>query len=186
MEFANPVTPIRAMRDVQKVLISAPRLPFTLIDEPDRKFSILLNYWLRKRQSRIAPARADILPEEITSILPNILLIDVVGETRRLRYRLVGTEFVEVYGAEVTGLFVDEVDFDGLRQFIIADYQKVARDHVPSWTSWSFAKGDGRWLEYERLVLPLSSDGVTVDMLLVAIVGGGLSVPDRSRDLDVA
>jgi hypothetical protein len=135
----------------------------------------LYRYWLLKRGERSAPSRADILPEEIRPILPNILLLDIVGDVPRLKYRLVGTEFVQIYGAEVTGKFVDEIDFDGMRELIIADYFKVVKECRPSWTRWDFAKDDGRWLTYERLTLPLSQDGKSVNMLLAGVGGGGLA-----------
>lgn len=135
----------------------------------------LYRYWLSKCAGRRAPARADILPEEIRPILPNILILDIVGDVPRLKYRLVGTEFVHIYGAEVTGKFVDEIDFDGMRELIVADYFKVVKECRPSWTRWSFAKDDGRWLEYERVTLPLSQDGATVNMLLAGVGGGGLA-----------
>jgi hypothetical protein len=131
-------------------------------------------YWRAKCGDRRAPTRAEILPEEIRPILPHILLLDIVGDVPRLKYRLVGTEFVHIYGAEVTGKFVDEIDFDGMNKLIIADYVKVVKECRPSWTSWNFAKDDGRWLEYERLTLPLSQDGQIVNMLLAGVGGGGL------------
>lgn len=134
----------------------------------------LFRYWRSKCVERPAPSRADILPEEIRPILPNILILDIVGDVPRLKYRLVGTEFVTIYGAEITGKFVDEIDFDGMRDLIIADYFKVVKECRPSWTTWDFAKDDGRWLAYERLTLPLSENGETVNMLLAGVAGGGL------------
>lgn len=137
----------------------------------------LYRYWRSKCGERLAPARVDIRPEEILPILPNILLLDIVGDVPRLKYRLVGTEFVHIYGAEITGKFVDEIDFDGMQKMIIADYVKVVKECRPSWTSWDFAKDDGRWLAYERLTLPLSQDGQSVNMLLAGVSGGGLTLP---------
>jgi hypothetical protein len=135
----------------------------------------LYRYWRSQCGDRLAPARTDIRPEEIMPILPLILLLDIVGNAPRLKYRLVGTEFVVMYGAEVTGKFLDEIDLDGMRDLIIADYFKVVKECRPSWTTWDFAKDDGRWLAYERLTLPLSEDGQRVNMLLAGVSGGGLS-----------
>ena len=125
----------------------APQEPEKLERELERsrypRLRELYDYWRRKCAGRRAPARSDILPEEIRPILPHILLLDIVGDTPRLKYRLVGTEFVQIYGAEITGKFVDEIDFDGMSQMIVADYVKVVKDCRPSWTRWSFAKDDG-------------------------------------------
>jgi hypothetical protein len=134
----------------------------------------LYRYWRWKAGDRRAPSRAEIRPEEIVAILPNILLLDIVGSVPRLKYRLVGTEFVHIYGGEITGRFLDEIDFDGMGELIIADYFTVVHECRPTCTSWDFTKDDGRWLKYERLTLPLSEDGQSVNMLLAGVVGGGL------------
>jgi hypothetical protein len=138
------------------------------------KLQVLLAYWSRKKGSRIAPARAEINPEEIVGLLPFVMLIDLVGPEKRLRYRLIGTELDRLFGRSMTGQFLDEVDYNGLQALVVADYTKVALDAEPSWTRWKFLTGQGRLIEYERIALPLSRDGLTVDMLLVGIVGEGL------------
>ena len=35
---------------------------------------------------------------------------------------------------------------------------------------WDYARADGRQVSYERIVLPLMSDGLAVDMLLSGMV----------------
>lgn len=138
------------------------------------KLQVLLSYWSRKKGSRIAPARGELWPEEIVSLLPYVMLIDLVGPEKRLRYRLIGTELDRLFGRSMTGRFLDEMDYNGLQALVVADYAKVAQDAEPSWTRWKFLTGQGRLIEYERVALPLSRDGLTVDMLLVGIVGEGL------------
>lgn len=139
----------------------------------------LQSYWQRKKGARVAPSRADIQPEEIPDILPYVMLIDLVGPSvdpgpRRLKYRLIGTEIDRVFGTGMTGRYLEDCDFDGLRALVVADYMSVVIEAAPSWTHWRFRTGQGRLLEYERLALPLSADGSSVDMLLVGIVGEGL------------
>jgi hypothetical protein len=133
----------------------------------------LYEYWLEKKASRFAPARSDIDPVEILPILPHVIIMDVLGTPPRFRYRLVGTAFVQAYGQEITGKFVDEIDLDGQREFIIADYQKMLREREPSLSRWEYTKTDGRHILYERLLLPLSKDGETIDMLLGAVTAKG-------------
>jgi hypothetical protein len=133
----------------------------------------LYEYWTDKRGARFAPSRADIHPEEMTSILSHILLIDVVGSPPRFRYRLVGTAFIEAYGREITGRFVDEIDLDDQRDFILADYLGVVRTKEPSLSHWRYTKRDGRFVRYSRLLLPLSRDDSEIDMLLGAVTAQG-------------
>ncbi len=136
----------------------------------DARLSRLYEYWLAKKGDRMAPRRADIAPEEIPDLLPWVFIMERVGT--RLRYRLVGEAFREIYGAKLAGMFIDEVDLDHITAAYIGQYQR-AETEGPTVKKWSFTKNDGRHLEYERLIMPLSSDGKTVDMFLGGAVGFG-------------
>ena len=129
------------------------------------------DYWLSKRGERRAPSREDIAPEDIPDILPWVFLMETVGE--RLRYRLVGDGFRQIYGAKLIGAFVDEVDLDHITAAYIGEYAIVARDITPVVRQWKFRKNSGRYLDYERLILPLSRDDKTVDMFLCGAAGFG-------------
>jgi hypothetical protein len=131
----------------------------------------LYAYWEHKRGARFAPSRADIRPEEIRCLLPHLLLLDLVGEPTRFRYRLVGTGVTALYGREVTGIFVDEVDHSDLQWLLEADCITVTTEQRPVLTLWDRTGKDGRSISHERLLLPLSKDGRTVDMLM----GGAIS-----------
>jgi hypothetical protein len=126
----------------------------------------LYQYWLDKRGDRIAPSRAALQPEEITHLLPQIFLIDVVDGPRRFRFRLVGTAIVEVFGDDPTGRFVDELELNLPKEEMLEQYLGALRERCPLWRRWRYTKPDGRLLEYERLILPLSSHGNSIDMLL--------------------
>ena len=123
-------------------------------------------YWLGKKGDRPAPSRTDIRPEELAPLLPNLYLVDVEGT--RFRLRLVGTEIVQEYGAEITGRYLDEIDLDDHKADILHEYLHATRDCAPQFHQWDYEKDDGRQLRYSRLILPLSSDGQTVDKLLCA------------------
>lgn len=137
----------------------------------DSQLRRLYEYWLGKKGDRAAPARADIAPEEIPDLLPWIFLIETVGD--RLRVRLAGSSVTGEYGGQLTGAFVDEVDLDHVTARAIGEYRKSARDFQPIASKWQYQKKDGRHLDYERLILPLSADGRTVDMFLCGAMGHG-------------
>jgi hypothetical protein len=87
----------------------------------------------------------------------------------------VGTAFIEAYGREITGRFVDEIDLDDQRDFILADYLGVVRTKEPSLSHWRYTKRDGRFVRYSRLLLPLSRDDSEIDMLLGAVTAQGFA-----------
>src|SRR5688500_13935566 len=51
----------------------------------------LLAYWNKRRGNRSMPARRDLDPAQIRSLLPNLVLIDVAAGCTDFRFRLLGT-----------------------------------------------------------------------------------------------
>lgn len=126
------------------------------------------DYWTTKRGQRRMPSRRDIDPTEIPRLLSNLMLIDVSRDPFRFGYRLIGTNVVDATGENRTGKCFDAVDFFAANPTVKAEYITVATTGEPFHSFEPFYRPDTR-LEYdvERLLLPLSSDGATVDMLLV-------------------
>jgi len=137
----------------------------------DARLRRLYDYWLVKKGERAVPLRADIAPYEIPDVLPWVFLMEKMDG--RLRYRLVGDAFREIYGARLIGMFLDEIDLDHITAAYIGEYDTAAAGPAAVARQWKFVKNDGRHLEYERLITPLSTDGQAVDMFLCGAVGFG-------------
>lgn len=139
----------------------------------------LYAYWLSKKGSRIAPPRSAIKPSELRSLLPTIALIDVIGDPPRFCFRLFGTSLAAAYGQDLTGKFLDEIDIDHIDIEVLRQAEEVVLKCNVQTGRVLFTKRDGRHIEYERIALPLSNDGRTVNMILVGYVidaaYGGLS-----------
>jgi len=143
------------------------------IDEPeieDPSLRQLFDYWQSKQRGRFAPGRPDIEPEELAFILPFLYLVDVVGPQPRFRFRLVGTGIVSEYGAEITGKFADEIVLNENQASFLVGYQDVASEGKPVSHRGNYTRRSGRRMTYEHLILPLSTDGRTVNMLLAAAI----------------
>jgi hypothetical protein len=127
-------------------------------------------YWLSKKGTRKAPARSAIDPDEMVKLLPSIAMLDVVGDPPRFRFRLFGTRLATAYGQDLTGKFVDEIDVGGrIPPELLARAAKVVRQCcIDVGRSQYTKKSDQRRVEYERILLPLSEDGETVNMILCA------------------
>ena len=131
----------------------------------------LYEYWLEKKGDRVAPSRADISPADIVEVLPWIYLIEIVGE--RLRIRLAGTAVTAEYGSGLTGKYLDEIGLGRAQAPALAEYEKATREIVPVASAWKYTNKEGRELDYERVILPLSADGKTVNMFICGAVGHG-------------
>ena len=130
------------------------------------------SYWDGKRRGRAMPARADIDPLEMKEWLSGTALIDVKRDRTRpdryeLRYRLIGTRPTRLRGQEVTGMRVEIGYFGADLAAALENYRLVIEEKtlVYDWDRTPSADGFAR--EVETLLLPLSSDGHTVDMVLV-------------------
>jgi hypothetical protein len=128
----------------------------------------IYEYWLAKRGARQMPARADIDPLDMPrGLLPGITLVDVVPDERRYVYRLVGTEDVEVRGQDPTGKSVVEGFFGPSLDDVLGSYDRVVSSRAPFLDPTHFKSTNGRYMTEETIFLPLSDDGINVNIILV-------------------
>ncbi len=131
-------------------------------------------YWLRKKGDGAAPPRAAIRPEEMPrQLLPQIAILDVIPPPPgfRFRFRLFGTALVRAYGDDLTGRFADEIDFGEAGPALLAQLTDVGRECRPAMARVRLVKAsDGRYIQYERVALPLSDDGRAANMILAGYV----------------
>jgi hypothetical protein len=139
--------------------------PLALVDADLRR---LYEFWKERRGTRMAPSRAELDPMAMRYILGNLLLVDVLRDPLRFRYRLCGTNIVARAGFDLTGRFVDEHPEPQFRDFALARYRNVVETAAPLHGLRDEVL-DQRTRRYEVLMLPLSSDGASVDMVLVAM-----------------
>ncbi|HVO15913.1 MAG TPA: PAS domain-containing protein [Alphaproteobacteria bacterium] len=126
------------------------------------------DYWRSKRQGDRLPGRQDIDPLEIPDLLPHISILDVVGTgaAMRFRFRLVGTANVRIAGREYTGAFIDDVFDPEDAARMGAAYREIVERRKPHyWDNRAAVRGNPP-VRYSRLMVPLATDGQTVDMLM--------------------
>lgn len=122
----------------------------------------LHDYWNAKRGGRAMPRRSDIDPSEIKRLLPYVLLGEFAGDPVRLRYRLVGTEVVAVYGIDFTGQWLDEIDFgEQVEGGWPLQYRRMFDSRSPLYGSARLFSTSGMEMEYEFGLFPLCQDGET-------------------------
>jgi hypothetical protein len=155
------------MTGIRSARVTQPGIVEELPEPSHKSLKALHAYWLSKKGSRIAPPRSAIKPAEIASLLPTIALIDVIGEPPRFCFRLFGTGLAAAYGRDLTGKFLDEIDIDSIDTKILRQAENMVRNCRVRVARDRFTKRDGRHIEYERISLPLSNDGSTVNMILV-------------------
>jgi hypothetical protein len=133
-------------------------------------------YYIEKRGGRAFPSRRDIDPLDFTYALGDITLIDVAYDPLRFTFRLDGSRHVERFGFDMTGRSLDAFPYPEMRQAIHDSYRAVI-EHGGPLRYYRDLESSGRWFRYETLLLPLSSDGKTIDMIVSAISFHDLKIP---------
>ena len=113
------------------------------------------------------PARSDIDPIELKSVLPNLILLDVQVSPLDFRYRVAGTRTYDIFGMDLTGRSVRDLGPGPVSDGVWASLASLARDGAPQYVQLEFTTADGYARSYRVLRLPLGDDGKTVDRVLV-------------------
>ncbi len=130
----------------------------------------LYAYWRLKAANRKLPARADIDPCEIPTLLPYLCLIDVVGNPAAFRYRLIGTKVVDLRGNDITGRWVDDDLYPKNLHDVVTMMSSAVETRAPVVGHNRFWVPGKTWSKVEWLNLPLSTNGERIDMLLMGFV----------------
>lgn len=118
-------------------------------------------YWCEKAGGGM-PARAEFDPVDVRELLPNLMMVDVLGQPPRFRYRLVGTRVAQYTGFDFTGRYLDEMVFQG-RDFIEACYGRLLSEGRPLFGHYAWLVRSRHFGRCEFALFPLSDDGKRVD-----------------------
>jgi hypothetical protein len=120
------------------------------------------DYWAARRGARPMPRRADIDLADLTAHAPRLILAEVWRAPLRFHLALVGGELETKLGRKITGEVLTEDS-----PMFYRPYAKCAENvrAVREFLSFNFAESEAP-ATFERLLLPLSDDGETVDSIL--------------------
>lgn len=125
----------------------------------------MLAYWQSKLAGRRLPRPADIDPTEIPKLIASIVICDLESDPFRIRFRLAGTRQVHVLGNELTGRYVDEMDWEE-GPFVHRIFAQARDTAAPvfGYYHWTFREGTPGASEFG--LFPLSEDDRTVGRVL--------------------
>lgn len=135
------------------------------------KLAALHAWWTEKQRAgggRL-PSRADVNPADIPRLLPHIALLDILTDPLDYRYRVVGTRLVEMMGAERTGKRMREVLTPPAIEATVELMTQLLRTREPLAFSGTLFWLGKDYIEFDTLILPLSSDGERVDMAVMGL-----------------
>lgn len=154
----------RADRALFSVLGKDRMLPKSDIPEP---LAGLLALWEERRRARRMPTRADLPTEDLRPWLGHLILLDVLANGADFRYRVYGTRLVDTFGVERTGATVGMLPAE-TRGLALAEYATAYHEGRPRFVCFHRTIGTDS-LPVAKLILPLSDDGQTANMLLAGV-----------------
>jgi hypothetical protein len=124
-------------------------------------------FWLQAKGDRPAPQRADIDPLAMPpKVLPYLMLIEFERAPFRVRYRLAGTNVVEMNGSEFTGKYLDELRFPpGVSEMLHHHYQRVVEACMPVFGYYDWQLRAGGLVPVEFALMPLLVGNVVTHCL---------------------
>jgi len=126
-----------------------------------QRIRTLNEYWLAKAKGKV-PSRSDIDPVDVRELLPNLMMVDIVGNPPRFRYRLVGTRVVQYTGFDFTGHCIDEMVFQG-RDFIEQCYRRMLAEQRPIFGHYAWLVRSRHFGQCEFGLFPLAERGTVVN-----------------------
>lgn len=115
------------------------------------------------------PSRSDIDPTDIPKLLPYVTLIDVLANPLDFRYRLIGTEIRNISRRDYTGERFSAIQGKGKDSVLWRGCESVVQTKAPISDSPPYVGSDSFVRDCENIMLPLSSDGLNVAMILKVI-----------------
>ncbi len=141
-----------------------------MVEPKEPQLRELLAYWEGKCGERPMPARADIDPIDLPGLLPHLILVDTAAALADFRYRLFGTEVCKGFEGDRTGQSFADLPRIENHDEVYDGYWRTCREKTPHYYHGQIVSPSRDHILYSRLTLPLSSDGVEVDMILGGVV----------------
>lgn len=126
------------------------------------------DHWLALRGDRPMPPRGALDPLAVTKLLPHIVLVDVLRDPDRLRYRLIGTFVTGLAGRDATGRILDRSLYGPYLEAMIWPYEESVRRAAPVATLSGVLFAERDWHCVENLFVPFGEDG-NVEMLATCV-----------------
>ena len=128
-------------------------------------------YWLSLRRGRRYPARKDLSPRDMQTLLRNLVLVKVIDGGKDFEYRIVGEAQAQAYGWRLQGRRVSHIAAErpAYGHHVLGSYRHV-RDYGEPLAVRAQMGGDFPYLKFvycEHAVLPLGNNDSAVDHLLI-------------------
>ncbi len=131
----------------------------------------LLKFWHQQRGASRVPQWQAVETEDLSRMADSLSFLDVLRgqDGPRFMIRFHGATIGEVYGSgDCRGRYLDQIIRSDTCATGLAPYLEAAASGRPVYTIQDMTDRAGRLVHNERLLLPFSRDGETVDRILAS------------------
>jgi hypothetical protein len=131
----------------------------------------LLKFWNQHLTASKVPQWQAVEAENLTRVSASLSFLDVIGEgdTARFQIRFHGSMIARVYGLiDARGRYVDEIIPVRNHGTGLAPYHQALKTGCPVYTIHDVTDRNGRLIHFERLLLPFTCNGESIDRILAA------------------
>jgi hypothetical protein len=126
----------------------------------------LFAYWDRIRAGRIAPSWSEIEPGEIKSLLPYLIVAEILDSPFDIRYRLIGMAVVEAFGFDFMGKTLSSLERDSGAPSWFPVYRQFLARRGPCFGQYKIPLGVSQFDLVDAAAFPLSDDGNTINRFI--------------------
>ncbi len=144
-----------------------------------------LAYWHEKRGQNPIPARSDIDPMDLRSLLSGICILDLEyanAKLDRVKIRLAGTQFYQMIGYEITGRYIDEILPTAQYSKFKHQLTESIENLTPIFQSFEWEDGPLSNPVYHQILAPLGEHGKPIEQYIgmhSLVDRGGSSRPSQ-------
>lgn len=143
----------------------------------------LLSHWNRARGEHAVPAWKKLDPDDLAKMAESLMFCDVTTEDGiRFLIRFRGVRIAETFGPQQAG-YLDDLLPAVIRDETLAAYRKAVESKHPVFTIAETRDPAGKPVNLERLVLPFTRDGSSVERILASLEMVSIEGGFNSRDL---
>lgn len=171
------------MERVHRIKSAEIGLDTGLSDYPD--LILALEYWSRLCDDRRLPPRGALDPADIKSLLPRVMLVDVIpGNPPRFRYRLSGTAICNAHGGDLKDLYAEDMRPPEYGRLVSRHYLECYQRGEPLTHVIVLQTTEKQW-SYARIILPFGDAEKDISHLLVIDSEHGNTLAECLDRIDV-
>lgn len=161
-------------------------VPPVFADQDERRMHVrAYNYWASLLRGREFPSVADLDPETLDDFGPHSVLLDFTKDRENPRLRFIGKALREECGLTVTDVELDKVPSRSLISRLTDHYFEIIANRAPIGFEAEFVSQRGNNTMYRGILMPLSSDGRSMDYIYGVINWKELADPDFEAQLAI-